>query len=454
MIPNKHILLTALLFSAWPTNHLIASAQTMVQEPDVQAASSSQSALNAADGLSLPRSAVLPDSLLKLLTETKPLRVSEYEQEITSVALHRDSKILLGLNGNSIRVLDSASGYLGAEFTDELDASASAILAVAFGSQNKILASSNNGRISLYAYTGSTIERLKFLEHSASVRSVAFSSDGDYMLTGSKDKTAVLWDSMTGERKFTIESSHSVSVVAISNDNAHVVIGTESGSALLYDLSIFFNDIRCNPRYALYHGHGLVVSAADFSTNAKLLATGFLYLTDTDSKKNTAVKIWLVESGSLHRHLEFNEPVFSVVFRPRSSQIFVGTGNRIAKLWDIETGAPLQTLEHDLSVTQGVFNRDGALLITVSLDKKLRLWDIESREEIRLFFEQKSATPDDEIAKQNELLRAIGSIMELNRFEAILKVTEEQLARFKSFPQAVQERLAHYIRAISSSGPL
>ncbi len=75
-----------------------------------------------------------------------------------------------------------------------------------------------------------------FSGHTSSVTSVAFSPDGQYVLTGSADGTARLWDASSGEslRTFTGHTAW-VSSVAFSPDGRYVLTGSKDGTARLWD---------------------------------------------------------------------------------------------------------------------------------------------------------------------------------------------------------------------------
>jgi len=74
--------------------------------------------------------------------------------------------------------------------------------------------------------------------HSYGVSSVRFSADGRYVLTGSGDATARLWDLSTG-KTVRIFSGHSdrVSAVDFSPDNRFIVTGSWDGTAKLWKVS-------------------------------------------------------------------------------------------------------------------------------------------------------------------------------------------------------------------------
>src|SRR5262245_9894139 len=70
--------------------------------------------------------------------------------------------------------------------------------------------------------------------HGASVRDVAFSPDGKFVLTGSSDRTARLWRSDSGQLISTLRHKAGVSSVAFSPDGKFIVTGSADNTARLW----------------------------------------------------------------------------------------------------------------------------------------------------------------------------------------------------------------------------
>jgi WD40 repeat protein len=76
--------------------------------------------------------------------------------------------------------------------------------------------------------TGETV-LAPFRGHSGPVTSVAFSPDGQHIVSGSGDQTICVWNAMTGETVVGPFRGHSdwVWSVAFSPDGQHIVSGSE-----------------------------------------------------------------------------------------------------------------------------------------------------------------------------------------------------------------------------------
>src|SRR5580704_4269786 len=71
--------------------------------------------------------------------------------------------------------------------------------------------------------------------HTQRVSSVALSGDGKYLVTGSLDKTAILWEASSGKKLQTFQAHNlEIASVALSADGKHLVTGSTDQAAILW----------------------------------------------------------------------------------------------------------------------------------------------------------------------------------------------------------------------------
>ncbi len=238
-----------------------------------------------------------------------------------------------------------------------------AVSSVALSSDGKTLASgSYDNTIKLWdVATGKLLQTLS--GHSSWVLSVAWSSDGKTLASGSDDNTIKLWDVATGKLLQTL-SGHSSSVysVAWSSDGKTLASGS-------YDNTIKLWDVATGKLLQTLSGHSSWVLSVAWSSDGKTLASG--------SYDNT-IKLWDVATGKLLQTLSGHSSwVLSVAWSSDGKTLASGSDDKTIKLWDVATGKLLQTLSgHSSSVYSVAWSSDGKTLASGSYDNTIKLWDV------------------------------------------------------------------------------
>ncbi len=204
--------------------------------------------------------------------------------------------------------------------------------------------------------------------HSDSVWSVALSSDGKTLVSGSEDKTIKIWNIDTGQLIRTLNGhSDSVRSVALSSDGQIIASGSGDKTLKLWNLE---TGVRT------FSQHSGPVWSVAFSPDGQTLVSG--------SEDNT-IKIWHLPTGELRRTLVGHSGrVFSVAVSP-DGQIASASSDKTIKIWNLDTGMS-RTLEgHSDAVRTVVFSSDGKKLASSSWDKTVKVWDLRTGKVIRTF---------------------------------------------------------------------
>ena len=210
-----------------------------------------------------------------------------------------------------------------------------------------------------------------FKDHS--VISVAFSPDGKYALSGDeRDNTISLWDISTGReiRKFKGHSGD-VNSVAFSPDGKYALSGSDDETLKLWDISTG-REIRT------FGGYSNSVRSVAFSPDGKY-AIGSSYYT---------LKLFDISTGREIRTFSgYSKGVHSVAFSPDGKHV-IGTGDYTLKVWDVSTGRKIRTFKgHPENVQYFAISLDKkyALSAEDANVKTVKLWDVSTEREIRTF---------------------------------------------------------------------
>jgi WD40 repeat protein len=242
------------------------------------------------------------------------------------------------------------------------------VRSVAFSSDGKtILTGSIDVR--LWDQNGNTLEAFK---DTTWVLSSALSPDGLYIATSSNYSVARLWD-RHGKPLATLNAHKSfIYMVAFSPDGKNILTGSYDNTARLWDLQ--GNTLQ------ILSGHTFSVTSVAFSPDGKYLLTG--------SRDNTA-RLWDLNGKQLQIFRGHRDAIWSVSFSPDGKTVLTGSGDNTARLWDVN-GNLLQVFKgHNDRINSVAFSKNGKYILTGSRDKTARLWKLNG-ENLQIFDENRS----------------------------------------------------------------
>lgn len=198
--------------------------------------------------------------------------------------------------------------------------------------------------------------------HTGGIEAIAYSPDGKYILTGSTDNTAKLWDIKGHEILTFTGHTDGVNSVVFSPDGKQVFTGSRDGTAILWDLT--------GKILRTFSGHKKLIESVAFSPDGKQVLTG--------GRDNDA-KLWSLDGREIQTFKGHEKDINTVAFSPDGQQILTSSKDSTAKIWSLN-GVVVQTFSgHKGKVKSAVFSPDGKQVLTASDDNTAKLWNLDGR---------------------------------------------------------------------------
>jgi WD40 repeat protein len=308
-------------------------------------------------------------AIVRLLPDFVKAMKPDRTTSVTSAAFSPDgSRIVTASNDETARVWDAATGKAIATLRGHEDW----VISAAFSPDgSRIVTASEDKTARVWdAVKGTTIAVLA--GHGKRIRSAAFSPDGARIVTAAEDNTARVWDAASG-KSILVLSGHepatgilasienSVNSAAFSPDGARIVTASDDKTARVWDAVT-------GKAVAVLSGHAARLSYAAFSPDGSRIVT--------TSWDNTA-RVWDSASSRAIAVLRHEDGVTSAAFSPDGSRIVTTSHDNTARVWDATTGNVVTTLRgHEEWLNSPAFSPDGSRVLTASGDRTTRIWDV------------------------------------------------------------------------------
>jgi WD40 repeat protein len=203
------------------------------------------------------------------------------------------------------------------------------------------------------------------IRHDEAVFSAQFSADGQRLVTASWDKTARVWDAVSGKAiGEPMRHQGPVRSAQFSADGQRVVTASEDKTARVWDAA-------SGKAIGEPMRHQGPVRSAQFSADGQRVVTA--------SEDKTA-QVWDAASGkALGEPMRHDGWVYSAQFSADGQRVVTASDDSTARVWDAASGQAIgEPMRHEEAVRSAQFSADGQRVVTASMDKTAQVWDATS----------------------------------------------------------------------------
>ncbi|XP_016295524.1 guanine nucleotide-binding protein subunit beta-2-like 1 [Sinocyclocheilus anshuiensis] len=231
--------------------------------------------------------------------------------------------------------------------------------------------SSNSLYSSNVVCRGTTTRR--FVGHTKDVLSVAFSADNRQIVSGSRDKTIKLWNTL-GVCKYSIQDeSHTewVSCVRFSPNSSNPIIVSCGWDKMVKVWNLANCKLKTN-----HIGHNGFLNTVTVSPDGSLCASG---------GKDGQAMLWDLNEGKHLYTLDSGDVINALCFSPNRYWLCAATGPSI-KIWDLEGKIIVDELKQEVITTNSkaeppqctslAWSADGQTLFAGYTDNLIRVWQV------------------------------------------------------------------------------
>lgn len=297
--------------------------------------------------------------------------IKDHRDGVSGISFSDDGKYLATCGVDGTVILRRAGSW---DVIRTIAAHSNLVIGVAFSPDGKLLATSSADKTVKVWNIDDVIETFDFTSgkkppqtlygHKDAVITVAFSPDGNRLVTASLDGTSKVWEVDPKTSHYTVNApNEKITSIAFSPKDNRLVTGSDDWTATIIDVETNKELLRLG-------------TPKDFKAFAVLSPDG-KHL--ASSHPNGTVRIFDVATGNIkHSFPAYKSQVTDIAFSPDGTQIVAVSNDkkRNAKVWDTKSHKLLFEMRgHSNGIKAVAYSPDGKSIATASSDHTARIWD-------------------------------------------------------------------------------
>jgi WD40 repeat protein len=192
-------------------------------------------------------------------------------------------------------------------------------------------------------------------KHTAPVRAVAYSTDGQTLATGGDDKTIYFWNAGSGELTGTIKNFFNVKALQFTPDN--LILAASGTDIKLMDMQ--------GKLIRTFSGYTTEIWSLDYNAAShKVIAGSYA----------KSVKVWNYDNAAVIFTLAGHEKsCLPVDLNPTGTVAASGSLDKSVRIWDLKDGTQRKKLDiHSENIFAVDFHPSGKYIVSASADRTCR----------------------------------------------------------------------------------
>ncbi len=314
-------------------------------------------------------------------------RFVAHHEEILAIACPPDGKWMVTRARSDIKIWQAATGRLVKTIPVK-----SVDLLIDFSPDNKWLIYAELTDLKVRAV--GTWQEAAVLTGTANVfTSLAFSRDGRFLATASRDRNMRFWETGTWRPRGALRGHDNLILeLAFLPGNDRLLSAGLDGVINLWDITDELRQVSLVPpgRFLYRRGptNASFSSVLAFSSDTTRVASGIgTYNTRGEYFPGQEAKVWDAVTGrELFQFRADAAPYRIVIFSPDGQMLATGGDDQTVRLWNAATGAELRVLRgHSDVVYTLAFSPDSKLMASGSGDQTVKLWETASGRELATY---------------------------------------------------------------------
>ncbi len=312
-----------------------------------------------------PNNSAVVGRVVTLLSQRSwaiPTPPMTHNDEVTYVEYSTDGKKLLTLAGNAVKLWDATTGQRLAAFQHERK-----INAASFSPDGKYLVTGSEDSTAQIWDTTTAKKAGPSLPHDGRVTTAVFSPDGKLLATGSTSRNIFVWDVATGKQTIRpFANLGQINSLSFHQQNNWLLVVAQN-TAQVWNAN---TGVSLSPPvyHMLTNGSPAGITAAAFSVSGNYFATA--------SGDKTA-RIWETTTGQqVGPGFKHDDWVTAIAFSPDDRWLITGSKDHTAKVWEVNGGKLVNTFHHEDEVRDVAFSPNGLWAATASQDGTAVIWDV------------------------------------------------------------------------------